>query len=150
LRQPLLGLDGPADRAAGGSRWQIGEDGGEGVPAATREFLAKRHAEALELALWVRRAVLAAEPDLSELVYRGSNGIGFRHPGAGYVCAIYPRAAEVRRLFEHGVRLDDPDRLLEGEGTQTRYVTVRAAEDRLAERLGHFVRDAVAERLFRR
>jgi hypothetical protein len=56
----------------------------------------------------------------------------------------------VRRLFEQACAGTTPDRLLEGEGTQSRYVTVRAAEDRLAERLGHFVRDAVAERLFRR
>jgi hypothetical protein len=53
-------------------------------------------------------------------------------------------------LFEHGVRLDDPEGLLEGEGNQTRHVTVRAADDPLAKKLGHLVRDAVAERLFRR
>jgi hypothetical protein len=80
-----------------------------GVPAATREFLAERHPEALELALWVRELLLAAEPDLSERVYQGWDGIGFRHPDAGYICAIYPRAADVRLLFGHGVRLDDPD-----------------------------------------
>jgi hypothetical protein len=128
----------------------IGEDGVVGVPAAVREFLAERHPEALELALWVREVVLAAEPDLSERVYDGWDGIGFRHPDAGYVCAIYPRGAEVRLLFEHGVRLDDPGGLLDGEGTQTRHVAVRAADDRLAETLARLVRDAVAERLFRR
>jgi hypothetical protein len=121
-----------------------------GLPAAIRDFLTERHAEALELALWVREVVLAAEPDLSERVYKGWDGIGFRHPDAGYICAIYPRGAEVRVLFEHGVRLDDPEGLLQGEGTQTRHLAVRAPEDRLAETLGHLVRDAVAERLFRR
>jgi hypothetical protein len=120
------------------------------VPAATREFLAERDPEALELALWVREAVLAAEPDLSERVYRGWDGVGFRHPDAGYICAIYPRDAEVRLLFEHGTRLDDAEGLLEGDGTQTRYVTVRAPEHRLAVGIGGLVRDAVAKRLFRR
>jgi hypothetical protein len=120
------------------------------MPRTTREFLTERHPDALELALWVRDAVLAAEPDLSERVYRGWDGIGFRHPEAGYICAIYPRESEVRLLFEHGTLLDDPEGLLEGEGTQTRYVTVRAVEDRLAETVGHLVRDAVAQRLFRR
>jgi hypothetical protein len=119
-----------------------------GVLAATREFLAERHPEALELALWLREAVLAAEPDLVERVYRGWDGIGFRHPDAGYLCA--PRAGDVRLLFEHGTRLHDPEGLLEGEGTQTRYVTVRANDKRLAELFGALVRDAVAERLFRR
>ena len=46
------------------------------VPPATREFLAERHAAVLELALWVRELVLGAEPDLSERVYRGWDGIG--------------------------------------------------------------------------
>lgn len=46
------------------------------VPAATREFLAERNPEALELPLWVREAVLAAEPDLREHVFQGGEGIG--------------------------------------------------------------------------
>jgi hypothetical protein len=125
-------------------------EGGVGVPAAVREFLAERHPQVRELALWLREVVLAAEPDLSERVYHGWDGIGFRHPDAGYICAIYPRGAELRLLFEHGVRLDDPNGLLEGDGTQTRHVAVRTADDRLAGTLGHLVRDAVAERLFRR
>jgi hypothetical protein len=94
--------------------------------------------------------VLEAEPDLAERVYRGWDGIGFRHPDAGYICAIYPRDAEVRLLFEHGTRLDDPSGLLEGEGSQTRYVVVREPRPALAGQLGALVRDAVAERLFRR
>jgi hypothetical protein len=116
----------------------------------TREFLAERHPEAMELALRVRRIVLEAEPDLDERVYRGWDGIGFRHPDAGYVCAIYPHDREVRLLFEHGARLDDPEGLLEGEGTQTRYLTIRAVDRRLAEAIANLVHDAVAERLFRR
>ena len=113
-------------------------------------FLRERHPDALDVALWVRAQVHGAEPDLSERVYRGWDGIGFRHPDAGYICAIYPRGAEVRLLFEHGLQLDDPEGLLEGDGGQTRHVEVRAAQERLAEALGHLVRDAVAERLFRR
>jgi hypothetical protein len=78
---------------------------------------------AADPALWVREAVLAGEPDLTERVYRGWHGIGFWYPDAGYVRTIYPREQEqaVRLLFEHGVRLDDPEGLLEGAGTQTRF-----------------------------
>jgi Domain of unknown function (DU1801) len=111
-------------------------------------FLAERHPATLDLALWVRDVVLAAEPDLTERVYRGWDGIGFRHPDAGYVCAIYPREDELRLLFEHGRRLDDPDRMLEGDGAQTRYVRVRAIDPALAPGLGRLVSAAVAERLF--
>jgi hypothetical protein len=95
---------------------------------------------------------VAGEPDLTERVYRGWDGIGFRHPDAGYVCAIYPRQQEqeVRLLFEFGVRLPDPGRLLEGDGTQTRFIRVRQPDERLAAAIGRYVHEAVAERLFRR
>jgi hypothetical protein len=39
--------------------------------------------------------------------------------------AIYPREQEVRLLFEHGVRLKDDEGLLEGAGSQTRFIRVR-------------------------
>lgn len=120
------------------------------VPPATRAYLRERHPDVLELALWARALVLAAEPDLTERVYPGWDGIGFRHPEAGYVCAVFPQPDTVRLLFEHGVRLDDPAGVLEGDGAQTRHVTVAAADDALAPILAQLVRDAVAERLFRR
>ena len=119
------------------------------APAAIHDFLAAEHPGELDLALWVRELVLEAEPDLTERVYRGWDGIGFRHPDAGYVCAIYPRDGEVRLLFEHGTRLDDPAGLLEGDGTQTRHVTLRRPDDALREPLTALVHDAIAARLFR-
>jgi len=125
---------------------------GMSVPKDVHEFLVESHPGLADLALWVREVVLAGEPDLTERVYLGWDGIGFRHPDAGYVCAIYPREQEqeVRLLFEHGVRLNDPERLLEGAGTQTRFIRVRERDDRLAGAIGRYVHAAVAERLFRR
>jgi hypothetical protein len=120
------------------------------VPAEVSAFLRRRHAETAELALWLRAVVLAAEPELSERVYQGWDGIGFRHPDAGYICAIYPRGQQVRLLFERGAALEDRDALLEGEGTRTRHVTVRTPDRRLGAAVGRLVHDAVAERLFRR
>jgi hypothetical protein len=122
------------------------------VPKDVHDFLVESHPGLAELALWVREAVLAGEPDLTERVYRGWDGIGFRHPDAGYVCAIYPREQEqeVRLLFEHGGRLEDPERLLEGVGTQTRFIRLRERDDPLAATIGRYVHAAVAERLFRR
>jgi hypothetical protein len=122
------------------------------VPKDVHDFLVDAHPDLADLALWVREAVLAGEPGLTERVYRGWDGIGFRHPDAGYVCAIYPRQQEqeVRLLFEFGVRLPDPERLLEGDGTQTRFIRVRQPDERLAAAIGRYVHEAVAERLFRR
>jgi hypothetical protein len=122
------------------------------APKDVHDFLRASHPDLADLALWVRQAVLAGEPDLTERVYLGWAGIGFRHPDAGYVCAIYPREQEqeVRLLFEHGARLDDPEGLLEGAGSQTRFIPVQKRDDRLAAAIGRYVHDAVAERLFRR
>ena len=113
-------------------------------------YLRSEHGQAFELASWVRTAVLDADPDLSEHVYRGWRAVGFRHPDAGYVCAIFPQPDHVRLLFEHGTRLSDPGGLLEGSGTQTRHVPIRSADDEMVPTLTELVRDAVAERLFRR
>jgi hypothetical protein len=106
------------------------------VPEDVQAFLVGSHPDLADLVLWVRELVLTSEPDLTERVYRGWDGIGFRHPAAGYVCAIYPREQdqEVRLLFEHGARLDDPERLLDGVGTQTRFIRVREPGDLLAGR----------------
>ena len=122
------------------------------VPKDVDDFLVDSHPGLADLVLWVREIVLASEPDLTERVYLGWDGIGFRHPDAGYVCAIYPRdqEQEVRLLFEHGVRLDDPEGLLEGAGTQTRFIRIREEDELLAAAIGRYVHDAVAERLFRR
>jgi hypothetical protein len=112
--------------------------------------VAEAHPGLADLALWVRQAVLAGEPDLTERVYRGWDGIGFRHPDAGYVGAIYPREGEVRLLFEHGVRLRDDEGLLEGAGSQTRFIRVRERNDPLGAAIGRYVHAAVAQRLFQR
>ena len=120
-----------------------------GTIAEVMAFLTERHPETMEIALWLRGVILDAEPDLTERVYRGWDGIGFRHPEGGYVCAIYPQADEVRLLFEHGRRLEDPDGLLEGDGRQTRWMRVRDADAALAAAIARCLGDAIAERLTR-
>ena len=111
------------------------------------DYLRSEHARVFQLAAWVRDAVLAADPDLSERVYRGWRGVGFRHPEAGYVCAIFPQDDEVQLLFEHGASLPDPDGLLRGEGTQTRFILVRTPDAALRAQIGAYVQQAVAQRL---
>jgi hypothetical protein len=114
-----------------------------------RAFLAERHPDQAALALWLRAVVHEAEPDLTERVYRRWNGIGFRHPTGGYVCAIYPQADGVRLWFEHGSALPDPERVLEGDG-RGRYIAVAATGSVSTATLARYVTEAVAERLFRR
>jgi hypothetical protein len=111
------------------------------------DYLRSEHGRAYELAAWVREAVLAADPDLGERVYRGWRGVGFRHPEAGYVCAIFPRADSVELLFEHGASLVDPDGILEGDGAQTRVIRVVEPDPALRMQIGAYVQQAVAQRL---
>ena len=113
-------------------------------------YLRSEHADAAELALWVREHVRRADRDLAERVYRGWRGIGFRHPDAGFVCAIYPKDERVELLFEHGMALSDPERVLQGSGTQTRVIEIEQADDALGETIEHYVQQAIAQRLLDR
>jgi hypothetical protein len=103
------------------------------------EYLREEHGHAFELAAWIRRAVLEADPDLTERVYRGWRGVGFRHPEAGYVCAIYPRSEWVVLLFEQRASMPDPDEILLGDGKQTRFVRVREPSSELRGRIVAYV-----------
>ena len=118
---------------------------------AVRAYLEQRHPAVADLALWVRDVVRRAEPDFTERVYEGWDGIGFRHPDAGYVCAIYPRddAGAVRLLFEQGAALEDPDGVLEGDGRQTRHMVIAEPGDGTEDLIARYVHAAVARRLFR-
>lgn len=111
------------------------------------DYLRSDHAKVYGLAAWVREAVLASDPDLTERVYRGWRGVGFRHPEAGYVCGIFPRDDVVELLFEHGAWLPDPDGLLRGDGIQTRVIPVTEPDPALRERIRAYVQQAVAQRL---
>jgi hypothetical protein len=112
-------------------------------------YLRERHAAHYELAVWIRRAVLAADPDLTERIFPGWNGVGFRHPEAGYLCAIYPRSEWVVLHFEHGAALPDPDGILLGDGSTTRFVRIQEPSATTGQQITAYVQQAIAERLLR-
>jgi molybdopterin-guanine dinucleotide biosynthesis protein A len=88
------------------------------------DLLAGHGRHVVDTAQWLRRLVAAAAPDLTEAVYGGWHGFGYRHPVAGHVCAVFPGVDGVRLSFERGAALADPHRLLRGGGRQVRYVEV--------------------------
>ncbi len=88
------------------------------------EILAPFPAEVRDLTERVRTLIKSRHPDFVERAYPGWNGIGYRDPEAGYVCGIFPRQDCVRLLFERGASLSDPDGLLQGDGTQTRFIVL--------------------------
>jgi hypothetical protein len=96
-----------------------------------REFvdlLSGADPDVADTALTLRELVLAAHPELEERVYQGWRGLGFHHPVAGYVCAIFPRSDRVFLSFEKGVLLADPDQRLVGSGRTVRSLEFTPAD----------------------
>jgi hypothetical protein len=87
---------------------------------AIDDLLDAHTARVAETARRVRAAVLAAHPSLVEGVRSGWHSINYRHPAAGFVCAIFPTAEAVQLVFERGAELPDPAGLLTGSGKQVR------------------------------
>ena len=109
-------------------------------------FLRELEPRTWELAAWTRERVRRADPDLTERIYRGWKGVGFRHPEAGYVCAVFPRSEWVVLLFEHGASLLDPEGVLLGDGTQTRFLRIECDDEATAGLVERYVQQAVAQR----
>jgi molybdopterin-guanine dinucleotide biosynthesis protein A len=110
---------------------------------AAAELLVDHDEPVVATALWLRRLVRDTVPDATESVYAGWHGFGYRHPHAGYFCAVFPRASEVRLSFEHGALLADPRGVLRGRGRQVRHVDVRSPGDPPADLLVELVDAAV-------
>jgi hypothetical protein len=93
------------------------------------DLLAQHTLEVRVLAEALRQLVHTAVPEATEKAYSGWQGIGYSHPQAGYFCGVFPTADLVKLGFEFGVLLPDPDGLLEGSGSQMRWVFLRPGED---------------------
>jgi len=64
--------------------------------------------------------LLNLRPDLEAKARLGWGSVNYRHPVAGFVCAVFPMEDHVSLVFEHGRLLSSP--LLEGEGRQVRFI----------------------------
>jgi hypothetical protein len=99
------------------------------------------------LAQGLRRVVLAAVPDAVERVRPGWRIIGYDVPAGRrlrYFAWIMPQQEHVHLGFPQGLRLHDPDRVLEGEGItkNARWFTLAQPEDLRDPRLTEFTRMA--------
>lgn len=96
------------------------------------QFLAPFPAEIRALADQLRGLIMQTIMEVDEAVYTGWRLIGYRLRDSGrsrYFCYIAPFEDRVMLGFEYGVLLSNDAGLLEGTGTQVRYVTIREAED---------------------
>ena len=107
------------------------------------DLLEEHTAAVVDLVMELRNLIRSAMPDAAERVYPGWHGVGFHHPDAGYVCAIFPGEDHVRVGFEHGHLLPDPHGLFDSGGSQVRYVTVDEVTPELARDLGEMVDHAL-------
>ena len=95
-------------------------------------FLASIPPETRELAVALREVVRRIVPDAEETLLWG--GLSYHRPWIGgrvkgAVCQINVVRGEVRLEFIHGVRLDDPRKLLRGGRLSKRYVPIRSVAD---------------------
>lgn len=107
------------------------------------DLLEQHTPEVIDLSLRLREVIRAAMPDATEKVYLGWHGVGFHHPDAGYVCAIFPGEDHVRVGFEHGHLLPDAHELLVPGGSRVGYITVKELTQDLIVRLEELVDHAV-------
>ncbi|PKA17758.1 DUF1801 domain-containing protein [Leptospira haakeii] len=86
------------------------------------EILKPHTKKVLEIIDSLRKKIKKEFPDFEERGYPVWKAIGFRDKNSGYVCGIFPFSENVRLIFEWGVLLKDPDKILLGDTKQIRYL----------------------------
>jgi hypothetical protein len=86
-----------------------------------------------EIALWLRDFVWDLYPDTNELIYDNYNAVAFgwspTDKAGDVFCSIAVFSNHVNFGFNKGADLDDPGKMLTGDGTQYRYITVKHKDD---------------------
>ncbi|MBN9315181.1 MAG: DUF1801 domain-containing protein [Devosia sp.] len=95
-----------------------------------------------ELASRLALTLLAVRPDLEAKARLGWGSVNFRHPRAGFVCAIFPMEDHVSLVFEHGRQLSSP--LLKGDGKQVRFIRFAPDADIPEDELAILLAEAIA------
>ncbi len=114
-------------------------------PPTPEEFLAKFPPDIQALANALRSLVKKALPGVQEAVRIGWGLIGYRAvegKRSAYFALVYPTESHVVLGFEHGIDMADPAGILEGEGRQLRYITVRRPEDIRPDVFASYIREA--------
>jgi hypothetical protein len=89
-------------------------------------------------------ALVELRPDLEAKVRLGWGSVNYRHPAAGFVCAIFPLEDHVSLVFEHGRQLSSP--LLEGDGKQVRFIRLVPGAALPIDEIGLLLAEAIALR----
>lgn len=100
-----------------------------------------------EIAEYLRDLVRSTFPTVLEKVYTGWKVLGYRllhGKKSVYFCCIAPQKKEkdVLLAFEYGVAMRDPKKMMEGKGTQVRFVRIRHKDEYLEADLTWLIRHA--------
>jgi len=112
------------------------------------EFLEDYPENLCEIANSLRDLVHSTFQVAIEKVYTGWKVIGYRLPHgkkkSSYFCCIAPQRKENDVLlgFQYGIAMQDPKKLMEGKGTQVRFVRVRRKDQYSEENLAWFIEEA--------
>jgi hypothetical protein len=111
------------------------------------QFLAAFPVDIRALAEQLRALIRRTVPNVDEAIYSGWRLIGYRvrdSQRTRYFCYIAPFADRVTLGFEYGVLLSNDAGLLEGMGTQARYVTIRELRDIREMKLAALIAEAAS------
>jgi hypothetical protein len=86
--------------------------------------------------------LLSVRPDLEAKARLGWGSVNYRHPAAGFICAIFPMEDHVSLVFEHGRLLTSP--LLEGDGKQVRFIRLVPEADIPEDEIAILIAEAIA------
>jgi hypothetical protein len=107
-------------------------------------ILLSHTAEVRAVAERLRQLVREAVPEATETAQPSWHSLNYRHPRAGYFCGLFPRAEDVLMVFEFGLLLPDPEGILEGEGKQVRFITLRRETDIRVQAIQNLLHAALA------
>ena len=86
--------------------------------------------------------LLNLRPDLEAKARLGWGSVNYRHPQAGFLCAIFPMQDHVSLVFENGRLLSSP--LLEGNGKQVRFIRFAPGADIPEDDIAILLAEAIA------
>lgn len=106
-----------------------------------------------QLAQQLRQMLQTLLPTAAERAYPGWRGIGYRHPHAGYLCAIFLHPCQVKLGFESGAQLPDQQHILKpgpAAGKQVRYLEINNPQDIDPQQIAQLLTAALDLQLSRR
>ena len=111
------------------------------------QFLAPYDAAIQKLALEVRAYLLTVEPRATETIYDAYNAVAIGYSFTGRLkecyCHIAVYSKHVNLGFNRGADLNDPQKILQGKGSQVRHVTIHEKDDLGGTYLKGLVRAAI-------